>query len=184
MSLLLRSEKGMLRHSFVARDIALFVWILKSLVLSERARLLGRIVEWTDPLAWEFVSACARRVAGRAATALRAEGRRVEAAALEKASDLDELERAATNAADHPGPSARLAGYVADVCFYARDAGIAARAGCVAAKMSAHALASDVDDERGYADRLANERAWQAAWLADRIGLGVPEGIPGLPARS
>jgi hypothetical protein len=138
------------------------------LLIAERARLLHRIDSWAEPLAWEFVTACARRVARQAAGALRADGLANSAAALETAADLGELERAASAAADRPGAAGTLAGYAADVCFYARDAGIAARAAGVAAKMSAYALAGDVP---GYDERFARERTWQAGWLADRLGL-------------
>jgi hypothetical protein len=139
-------------------------------LLAERARLLGQIDAWDEPLAWEFTGACARRVAERAAAALRDEGRADAAALLEGAEDLEGLERAASAAADHPGPAGMLAGYAADVSFYARDAGVAARAAGVAAKMTAYALAH-AEDVPGYDQRLASERAWQAAWLADRLGL-------------
>jgi hypothetical protein len=140
-------------------------------LLAERARLRARIRSWTDPLAWELAAACARRVARQAGAALNQSGRADAAARLEGARDLHDLELAAASAADHPGAAGTLAGYAADVCFYARDAGVAARAAGVAAKMSAYALAGDVEDARGHAKRLANERAWQSAWLVDRLGL-------------
>lgn len=140
-------------------------------VLAERARLLGRITAWSEALAWEFVAACAQRVAGRATAALREDGRVDEAALLEAASNLIELEAAASAAADHPGRAGTLAGYLSDVCFYARDAGVGARAAGVAAKMSAHALAADAENGRGLDERLASQRAWQSAWLVDRLGL-------------
>jgi hypothetical protein len=137
-------------------------------LLAERARLLGRVESWTVPLAWEFANACARRVAERAAVAVRDDGRADAAELLTGAQDLEELQSAATAAAEHPGRGGVLAGYAADVCHYARDAGVAARAACVAAKMTAYALAGD-SDEPGYDRRVAKERAWQAAWLADRL---------------
>lgn len=140
------------------------------MLLAERARLLGRIETWADPLAWEFAGVCARRVAEQAATALRDGGRADTAALLEGAQDLEELHSAASAAAEHPGPGGMLAGYAADVCHYSRDAGVAARAASVAAKMTAYALAGDVE-EPGYDERVAKERAWQAAWLVDRVGL-------------
>ena len=84
--------------------------------------------------------------------------------------DIDELERAALAAAESSSPGAKLAGYVTDVCFYARDAGSATRAAGIAAKMSAYALAGDVDDPLA-SERLASERAWQAAWLVEQLGL-------------
>jgi hypothetical protein len=141
------------------------------LLLAERARLVGRIDAWADPLAWEFVAACARRISGPAAVALRDEGRADAAARLERAADLEELRQAAAAAAELPAPTAQLAGYLADVCFYAADAGIPARAAGVAAKMSAYALAAGASSPRAHAAALARERDWQAAWLVGRLGL-------------
>jgi hypothetical protein len=37
--------------------------------------------------------------------------------------------------------------------------------------MSAYALAGEARDAAGYDEWLAQERAWQAAWLVDRLGL-------------
>jgi hypothetical protein len=137
------------------------------LLLPERARLVRRIDAWADPIASEFVIECARRVAQEAVRALRAEGRTDAATRLDEASDVQNLEVAAVHAADL-STAGTLAGYVADVCFYARDAGVPARAAGVAAKMSAYALAGDRKDA---GERLARERAWQAVWLVDRLGL-------------
>jgi hypothetical protein len=141
------------------------------LLLAERARLVGRVPAWGEPLAWEFVIACARRVARQAAAALHEAGQADAAARLERAGDLPELDMAASSVADYRGPAARLSGYLTDVCFYARDASAAPHAAGVAAKMSAYAIAGDPGDARGHDERLAEERAWQAGWLVDRIGL-------------
>ena len=140
------------------------------LLLAERARLRRRIERWNEAFAQDFTNACARRVMHQAAAALRADGRTDAAVSLEEARDLEELERAASAVADHPNASGVLAGYTADVCFYARDACNAARAACVAAKMAAFALAGD-DRAPDHGERLASERAWQAGWLTDRLGL-------------
>jgi hypothetical protein len=142
------------------------------LLLAERARLVDRIESWNDPLAWEFMWACARRVAQRAAAALRDDGRPDVAASLEAATDLEALERAASAAVGHSPAAGSLAGYAADACSYALDAGVAARGACVGAKMTAFALAGD-ESAPGHKERLANERARQAAWLTDRLGLSV-----------
>jgi hypothetical protein len=139
-------------------------------LLSQRARLVGRVDSWAEPLAWEFVIACAQRVAREAAAALGDAGYAAASEELELAGDLVALERAAVAAADNPPPAGTLAGYAADICFYARDAGTGTRAAGVVAKMSALALAGDLDDRHG-AERVENERAWQAAWLADRLAL-------------
>ena len=141
------------------------------LVRAERARLLGRIDTWADTVAWELVTACAHRVVREAAAALRRDGHGDAAAGLVRATDLAELQRGAASAAGHPRPAGRLAGHVADICLYARDAGVAAHAAGIAAKMSAYALAGEARDAAGYDEWLAQERAWQAAWLVDRLGL-------------
>jgi hypothetical protein len=138
-------------------------------LLPERARLVGRVDSWAEPLAWEFVTACAQRVAREAAAALR-DGGHGAATELEQAGDLVALERAAVAAANNPPPAGTLATYAADVCLYARDAGTGTRAAGVAAKVSTIALAGDFDDPRG-SERVKKERAWQAAWLADRLAL-------------
>ena len=70
-----------------------------------------------------------------------------------------------------PTPAGRLAGHVVDIRFYARHASVAAHAAGTAAKMSAYALAGEVSDAGGHDERLAKERACQAAWLVDRLGL-------------
>ena len=106
-----------------------------------------------------------------AAAALRRDGHGDAAAGLVRATDLAELQRGAAFAAGHPRPAGRLAGHVADICLYARDAGVAAHAAGIAAKMSAYALAGEARDAAGYDEWLAQERAWQAAWLVDRLGL-------------
>jgi hypothetical protein len=60
---------------------------------------------------------------------------------------------------------------VVDICLHARDASVAAHAAGTAAKMSAYALVGEGSDAGGHDERLAKERAWQAAWLVDRLGL-------------
>jgi hypothetical protein len=142
-------------------------------LLARRARLLAPIEAWGDPLALALAlaEACGRRVARQAAAELRDERRADAAARLERAAGLRELERAASELADDRSPGRKRAGYVADVCFYARDAGLPARAACVVAKMTAYALADGSSDTREYDERVAKERTWQAAWLAERLSL-------------
>lgn len=137
------------------------------LLLPERARLVEQISTWDDSTAWEFAAACASRVAQQTTRALRTAGRADAATRLEEASDLRQLELAASTVADS-SPVGTSAGYLADVCFYAQDAAVGARAAVVAAKMSAYALAGEGADAP---DRLSSERAWQAGWLVTRLGL-------------
>ena len=136
-----------------------------STVHAERARLVGRIETWTDAVA----SRARRRVrAPRGARGYRsaASGWTCGRSHAPRAGARPrELVRAAMAAAG------RLTGHVVDICSYARDASVAAQGAGTAAKMSAYALAGEGCDAGGHDERLAKGRAWQAAWLVDRLGL-------------
>lgn len=119
------------------------------LVIAERGRLVARVAAWDDACAAEFVEHCARRAA--------------DAAGLDAAGSLGELERAARAAADGP------AALVADIVAYARDAGGGGPGAAVAGYIAAHALAGGDRHAPGYAERFAAERARQAAWLSERL---------------
>lgn len=141
-------------------------------VLGERGRLCRRVATWTEPAAWEFVRTCALRVGARAAQALRVAGRDEEAAAVETCGDLAALEAVTGSIAERGDDGAGLlAGFAADVVGYARDAGRAGGAAGVAAYIAAHALAGGVRTAPGYDERFEEERAWQAGWLVERLGL-------------
>lgn len=115
---------------------------------ARRGRLLERIEGWTGETALEFGAVCAQRVAERAETAAR----------------------------DAPGtPRAeRLQAMAGDAAAYAsgkagdpqRPVALAATAAYVAAESAVHF------DEDEYA--AATERAWQGAWIAERLGLTQP----------
>lgn len=142
-------------------------------LLAERGRLLRRIEPWVDEVAWAFVSACTARLAERVAAALRSQGNAAAALAIARAADPGELERAVGEAAGTSGSSSELAGYLADACLYARDAGIGPRAASVVAIITADAIATASVRDGLDAASLASERAWQAAWLAERLDLSI-----------
>jgi hypothetical protein len=141
-------------------------------LLAERARLRRRVEAWTDAVAWDLVAVCAHRVRDRAIEALQSAGRRTEATTLEACADLPALEAAANGVAALGGDDvSRLAGFTADVAYYARDAGRPARAAGVAAYIAAHALAGGERTAPGYDQRFDAERQWQADWLVTRLAL-------------
>jgi hypothetical protein len=141
-------------------------------LLGERGRLRARQHGWTDEAAWDFVEACAFRVRDRAAGLLESSGRAGEARELGDCADLPALEGCGSAIGRRGQDEAsRLAGFAADVGTYARESAQGALAAGVSAYIAAHALAGGDKTAAGYDERFAAERAWQAAWLADRLGL-------------
>ncbi len=133
-------------------------------VASPRARLLERIGRWTPSLGREYARACilhARDVVlAHVGPALRA--------ALE---ELDEVPAIAA-AVQRAGPTSPAVGYLADAAAWVQY-------GPASASYAAVRLAVSLGGGR---DAFEAERAWQAAWLAGRLGLGEPRPAPA-PAR-
>jgi hypothetical protein len=141
-------------------------------LVGERGRLRRNEPSWNDETAWSFVEACAFRVRDRAAALLESSGRPDEARELTSCLELTELERCGNAiAAAGDDDAARLAGFAADVAHYARESAEGALAAGVSAYIAAHALAGGEKTAAGYDDRFGVERAWQAAWLRERLGL-------------
>ncbi len=111
-------------------------------VAARRGRLLERVEAWSEGLALEFASACARRAAERAAHV---------------AVDTARRERLDAMAADAAAYATGAAGDPQ------RPAALAATAAFVAAELAAQA-----DGRPGAA---GEERVWQSTWLAERLGL-------------
>lgn len=112
---------------------------------ARRGRLLERIDGWTSDVALEFGAACAQRAAERAKAAAQ------EGPGSARAERLDAM------AGDAAAYAAWRAGDPQ------RPVALAATAAYVAAESAAHF--------EGRADAAEAERAWQGAWLADRLGL-------------
>jgi hypothetical protein len=129
-------------------------------LFAPRGRLVARCRGWDAEAAHAFGRACAARAAGHAAGALEAVGQPDAAAALRAAQQPEEIEATARRL--------RVPEPVRVVVTMAGDAGTRARGGhaSTAAYIAAHAAYRAGGD-----DAMAAERARQAAWLADRVGL-------------
>jgi hypothetical protein len=121
-------------------------------IASPRGRLRGRVEGWGPPLAREFAEACAWRARDVALPRLPPALRD----AIAGAADLGAI---AAGAAGHPS----LAGaYLSDTARSAQQ-GLPAVTSYIAA-----ALAASLDGGLG---SFEAERAWQARWLAEQLGL-------------
>jgi hypothetical protein len=122
-------------------------------IASPRGRLLGRVVGWGPPLAREYAEACGWRARDVALTRLRPAQRE----AVAGAADLGAIATRAATFGSLPGA------YLADAARFAQQ-GSPAAASYVAA-----VLASSLGGGLG---AFEAERAWQARWLAAKLGLG------------
>lgn len=124
-------------------------------VACPKARLVSRIVGWNPALGREYARACALRARDLAlphlAPALRE--------ALERLHDL----QAIAEAVQRTGPPALAAGFVSDAANNALHVGPATTSfiACMLVSTLGGGLAA-----------FEAERAWQARWLAGRLGLG------------
>jgi hypothetical protein len=123
-------------------------------VASSGARLVGRVAGWDAPRAREYARACALRARDLALPHLAPELR----ARLAGEADLQRMGALAGGAA---GVS-RAAGFVADAAHNAEHVGPATTSYIAAV------LASSLG---GGLAAFEGERAWQARWLAERLGL-------------
>jgi hypothetical protein len=171
--------------------------VTEGVIVATRGRLLNRVESWTDDLARELAETCVWRCQGHACEALLADGHPREAARLASVGDLATLEsegRRISRAVE--GFSGVAAAAAADAAVLLRggwfdgtDPGHVSppRAAATAANL-AFVTAHDAGQEaaRGeasghaYREGFASERAWQAAWLIDR--LQIPADGPTLPA--
>jgi hypothetical protein len=112
---------------------------------ARRGRLLARVEAWNAQTALEFATACAERVAERAAVAAR-----------DLDGDAPWVRRSSALAAD---AAAYAAGRVGD---RNRPVALAAAAAYIAAEAAWQSEG---------ASAATGERVWQAAWIAARVGL-------------
>jgi hypothetical protein len=138
-------------------------------LVAPAGRLCSRVDAWTAGCAQEFADACAWRGADRAATALDRAGHEWAASQLADCSTLEALRRSSAELADQIA-EARVSLTIAG------DGAACALSGAIAtaAYVAAHA-AQRIDGMAGY----DAERAWQSAWLVQRLGLRVTDHIPG-----
>jgi len=129
-------------------------------LMSPRGRLLRRVDAWDGAAARAFARACAFRAGGHAVAALDRAGARAAAAQLRSCADLEMLLSTA-RALDVPEP-ARVSVTMAGDGAVRAIAGHAATCAYIGAH-SARQLGGDA--------AMRGERAWQAQWLAGRLGL-------------
>ena len=135
-------------------------------VQAERGRLLERIEAWDFTSRRDFTLDCALRTGQFAAEALAEDGREAEARALSTCRTLDDLAAAAGAMPQErvPARSRQLLGYCGDAAFWGRPS----HAGCVS-----YIAAIAAADLRGDPAAVEAERAWQARWLCDRLGIAA-----------
>jgi hypothetical protein len=129
-------------------------------IAASRGRLVRRIAAWEDAGARDFADACAWRARDHAVAALERAGAGHAAAELRVCTDLPAVIAASTALA--PPEAARISVRMAG------DGAIRATQGAsaTAAYIAAHA-AAQLDGPAA----PAAERAWQAAWLREALGL-------------
>ena len=157
-------------------------------LVGSRGRLLRRVERWTPALARELAEACAWRARDQAVGALRGRGCATLADDLAGARELADVERlvAATAAADLPAHvafaadaaalarGARPEAWLADTACTGHPRQAPAATAANLCFVVAHTAGLAAVEERGaaaYEAGVQAERAWQAAWLADRLGL-------------
>jgi hypothetical protein len=138
-------------------------------LLAQRGRLVRPLDSWNAGTRRTFAEWCLQRVAVHAAAEARDAGLESEAAALEIASSPDEVAvaaRATADAAQRVG-----AGNVERLALYALDAvdWTASLPPSGVAYVAAHT--ADSRSRADSSDAFAAERAIQAQWLAERLGL-------------
>jgi hypothetical protein len=130
---------------------------------ASRARLLERQERWNEEAARAFAADCALRARDASIAALEREGLRTEAARFAARAARSELAHLARDPIVAASPrAADLAGYVSDAALIA--GGPAPNGASFVAAVAAVAM---VGRESAYAE----ERAWQAALLRDRLRL-------------
>lgn len=138
-------------------------------VVASRGRLVRQIGAYGDAVR-ELAEVGARRCRDRAALALRAEGATELADRLAAASSLEALAALGVglDESTHASTAAALA---ADAAVFALR-GTPAQSPFVAACGAGHARAGSAGDQAAYDIGYAEERAYQSAWLSERLGLG------------
>ena len=132
-------------------------------VVGSRGRLVRRIDDYGDAVR-ELAEVGAWRCRDRAVAALGADDPGFAAA-----STLEELAALGGSVDDSTfaGAAAALAGDAAHFALH----GLPAQSPFVAACSAGHAAAGPSGDQGAYEEGYAAERAFQSAWLADRLGL-------------
>lgn len=137
-------------------------------VVGTRGRLV-REVEGYGPAVRELAEVGAWRCRDRAVGALRSQGSADVAGRFGAASTLDEL-AALGAAADESTFAGAAAALAADAAHFALH-GLPAQAPFVAACSAGHVAGGRDGDQATYDEGYAAERAFQSAWLSERLAL-------------
>jgi hypothetical protein len=143
-------------------------------VVATRGRAVARMPEWDSSAARDLAMACAVRTAGHAVDELTDShlddhaARLAEAVSTTAPSEWTSVAERCAEAA-----SAREARQASRLCGYVLDAVEALEAYPVASSAYIAARAANQRSSASEADPYLAERAWQADWLAGRLGLGV-----------
>jgi hypothetical protein len=129
---------------------------------ADRGRLLERVDRWDRAARVAFATACILRVRDLVAEVLRAEGHPAEADGLLGREEMLEVKARAAELARSslPDRARHLLGFCTDAIEFAPNAACAAYIAAIAAA-----------EARGSAAGADEERAWQARWLCDRVGI-------------
>ncbi len=138
-------------------------------LVADRGRLVERVEAWDAALMAEFAEACALRARDAALTVLAAGS--PAHAALAGCATAEELAAACAQLTGLDAREERAAGYAGDTARHVLGA-IAAPStapthAAVNGFIASHAAAFAEDD----LEAVGRERAWQADWLARRLGL-------------
>ena len=164
-----------------------------SMLVAARGRLVRRVEAWDEAAARDFADACAWRTRKHALSALRRIGLTEEAERLVAAAELTEMQAVAGQATvARESPAAELTALAADSVSLARGrrpeawradpatlgaapaqtpGGVAANLGFVVAHTAGREAVAEAGTEDAYGGGFAEERAWQLAWLTDRLAL-------------
>jgi hypothetical protein len=181
-------------HACERRHLPLWIWEelweveldgdvepIRHKVRAPRGRLVRRVDAWSPVSAKSFAIACARRAAAHAAEPLRAVGHGDAAEALADGEDLAAVRALAADRWDRLPPEARIPlGMASDGVARAMtaeattDAYVSAHGSAVCAYIAALTALRVAGSQA-----LERERAWQADWLGDALGLDqVPRPQP------
>jgi len=139
-------------------------------VVGSRARLVGRVVDWTEQMQRDLSEGCVRRTGLHAAEELRASGLSEEAAALE-AGSLAELSAVVVAIAGRlPGRASRAA---VKLCGYLQDAIEMVDVYPVATIAYIAARAANQRSGPAATNYYVLEREWQSGWLAENLRLAA-----------
>jgi hypothetical protein len=140
-------------------------------LVARRGCLRAHVAAWNDAAQRSFAEACVRRTAGHAVDALAAAGRTSAADRLASALDLAEVAAAADAAsADAVANGAHAAAQLAELAGEAAQA-LASEPASVVAYVAAYA--ADLHASSAERDAFATERAEQARWFRDELGVDV-----------